>query len=244
MKGLMLHCGATSTSREDLLNLPIPAGTATHHPIEHHRFLDLTERALGSYGLQIAEQSYGVTKNGDRFFGLLGIKDETNPEWQNVVGLRNSHDKKFPASLVMGSSVFVCDNLCFSGEIKVARKHTAKINQALPGLVFEAAEKLELGFAKQNKRIESYKNFDLSSRLQTNDLTVRLAEKGAITYQQIKPLLEEYRNPKHPEFNDTNVWGFMNAVTETSKGIPLETLCKRTQILHEVLDVECTIENN
>jgi hypothetical protein len=28
-----------------------------------------------------------------------------------VIGLRNSHDKSFPAAIAMGSSVFCCDNL-------------------------------------------------------------------------------------------------------------------------------------
>ena len=244
MKGLMLHCGAEEITRENLKNLPIPNATETHFPVEHHRFVDLTERALNSYGFKIAEESYGVTKNGDRFFGLMKLQDENNPEFQNVVGLRGAHDKKFARELVMGSNVFVCDNLCFSGEIKVARKHTKKINSHLPGLVFEACEKLELGFAKQNERIKTYKNFDLSSNLQVNDLTVRMAENGAITFQQIKNVLNEYRNPRHVEFNDKNGWSYMNAITETSKGIPLDTLCKRTQIMHEILDVECKVENN
>jgi len=41
-----------------------------------------------------------------------------------IVGLRNSHDKTYPAGLVAGSKVFVCDNLCFSGEVRLSRKHT------------------------------------------------------------------------------------------------------------------------
>ena len=49
-----------------------------------------------------------------------------------VLGLRNSHDKTFPAGIVAGASVFVCDNLSFSGEIKFARKHTRFIVRDLP----------------------------------------------------------------------------------------------------------------
>jgi len=41
-----------------------------------------------------------------------------------AVGLRNSHDKTFPAGLVAGTRVFVCDILAFSGLIQIRRKHT------------------------------------------------------------------------------------------------------------------------
>ena len=46
MNGLILHCGAEEISRENLKNLPIPDSTNTHFPVEHHRFVDLTERAV------------------------------------------------------------------------------------------------------------------------------------------------------------------------------------------------------
>jgi len=52
-----------------------------------------------------------------------------------VLGIRNSHDKTFPASLVDGALVFVCDNLSFSGEIRVTRKHTRFIRRDLVTLV-------------------------------------------------------------------------------------------------------------
>lgn len=42
---------------------------------------------------------------------------------RRVLGLRNSPDKMFPAGIVAGASVFVCDNLSFSGVINLARKH-------------------------------------------------------------------------------------------------------------------------
>ncbi len=41
--------------------------------------------------------------------------------------VRNSHDKTFPAGIVAGTQVPVCDNLSFAGEISLARKHTSNI---------------------------------------------------------------------------------------------------------------------
>ena len=58
-------------------------------------------------------------------FGLLEVANcQQTEDYAYVLGLRNSHDKRFPAGLAVGASVFVCDNLSFSGEIKIGRKHT------------------------------------------------------------------------------------------------------------------------
>ena len=55
-----------------------------------------------------------------------------------VIGLRNSHDKSFPASIALGSGVFVCDNLAFSAEVTIARRHTRFIERDLPRVVHTA----------------------------------------------------------------------------------------------------------
>ena len=39
------------------------------------------------------------------------------------------------AGLAVGAAVFVCDNLSFSGEVRLARKHTAHFERDLPQLV-------------------------------------------------------------------------------------------------------------
>ena len=71
-----------------------------------------------------------------------------------VVGLRNSHDQSFPASLVIGSAVFVCDNLAFSGEVVLARRHTRFIVRDLPEMVDRAGGRLGELRVNQDRRIE------------------------------------------------------------------------------------------
>ena len=78
-----------------------------------------------------------------------------------VLGLRNSHDKRFPAGIVAGASVFVCDNFSFSGEVKFARKHTRYINRDLPQIVERAIGKLVDLWHDQDTRISAYKEAEV-----------------------------------------------------------------------------------
>ncbi len=87
-------------------------------------------------GLIVGTQAHSLSHNNNRYFGLMEVKRQVNdPDYCWVVGVRNSHDKSFPAGITAGASVFVCDNLSFSGEVKLARKHTRFITRDLPTLL-------------------------------------------------------------------------------------------------------------
>ncbi len=86
----------------------------------------MVKYSLGFYGHEIIREDYGVTPDGARFFGVLSLKSEYG-DYSDTVGLRNSHDKRFPIGISFGSRVFVCDNLAFSGDRVIRRKHTRRM---------------------------------------------------------------------------------------------------------------------
>ena len=89
-------------------------------------------------GPELIDATRRVLEDGARYFGLLQVVNGSHPEdFGLVVGLRNSHDKSFPAGLVVGASVFVCDNLSFSGEVTFERKHTANMLRDLSWMISE-----------------------------------------------------------------------------------------------------------
>src|SRR4051812_3235813 len=152
---LMLHCGANKIDGEQLVAVATPERTATWVPIPHERLLSHVLGTLGRSGLEVVSEAYGLTRDGARYFGLLQVAG-TAADFGLVVGLRNSHDKSFPAGLVVGASVFVCDNLSFSGEVRLARKHTAHVERDLPQLVQRAVGRLADLRRTQEQRFLTY----------------------------------------------------------------------------------------
>jgi hypothetical protein len=133
MPNLMLHCGAHTVDMEDVAVVVTPRATHTWTPIPHAQLIQTVQRALGAAGLCIGTQTHSLSHEGQRYFGLMEINGaRSNDDYCWVLGLRNSHDKTFPAGIVAGASVFVCDNLSFSGEVKFARKHPRYIVRDLP----------------------------------------------------------------------------------------------------------------
>lgn len=132
--------------------------------------------------MRVVNQAHGLSPDGCRYFGLLQIAatevswsrpQPPTPDYTYVLGLRNSHDKRFPAAMVLGSQVFVCDNLAFSGEIKIERKHTRFIERDLPSLVGTGVSQLAERWHQQDARFAAYKQTELSPARRTTSSFVR-----------------------------------------------------------------------
>jgi Domain of unknown function (DUF932) len=240
---LILHTGASAVERGQLANVVTPPRTATWVPIPHDRLLSGIIGSLELNHMSIVGESHGLTHDGSRYFGLLQVVNGQNADdFGMVIGVRNSHDKTFPAGLVVGASVFVCDNLSFSGEIKLARKHTSNINRDLPQLISRAMGQLTDQRGKQDLRFASYKQTEFSDA-QAHDIVVRAVDALVCPVTFLPGVLKEWREPRHQEFraNGKTAWRLFNAFSECLKG-SLDYLPKRTQALHGLLDVACRID--
>jgi hypothetical protein len=236
---LFLHCGAKNIDRDKVVATVTPDRTQTWVPIPHGILLEQTQACLTGHGLNVVSEAHGLTHDGQRYFGLLQVANGDNADdFGLVVGIRNSHDKTFPASMVLGASVFVCDNLSFSGEIKLARKHTVHIERDLPYLVARAIGLLGGLRRSQEERFAAYRRAEFADA-RAHDLIVRAVDEQILPVTKLPDVLQEWRHPRHPEFTDgRTAWRLFNAFTEILKG-QLDRLPKRTQALHGLMDAAC-----
>lgn len=238
MNGLVLHCGAHAVSREQVIEVKTPEATESWFPIAHETLINRVETALTSLNMRVVEAAHALTKEGNRYFGLLRVANcqKTADDYAYVLGLRNSHDKAFTASLAVGSQVFVCDNLAFSGEITIARKHTRFIEQDLPKLTGNAVGMLAERWTVMNERIARYKEVMLTDST-AHDFIIRAIDINACTLQQVPNILKQWREPNHPEFAQSkSAWRLFNAFTEVAKDTSLALLPQRTIRLHGLMD--------
>jgi len=238
---LVLHCGARAVTRDFLQNIPCPPATETWHPIPHIELVNQVERSLAASNMRIVTESYGVTEDNARMFGLLQIANCKNDEdYAYVIGLRGSLDKSLSRGVAVGSSVFVCDNLAFSSEIVFHRKSTKNIMEDLPVMVDTAIGQLHARWGEQSQRINAYKTKEIG--LPHADHLLAEMAGDVFPWQRFDKIREEFKNPRHAEFQRGTLWALFNAVTEylkpaaDSKASGLWTMPARTGRLHKVCD--------
>lgn len=232
---LLLHCGARAVEREQVMDVPTPCPTETWTPMAHIALISHVEQTICTNGLVIGTQAHSLSRDGARYFGLMEVQhSESNLDYCWVLGIRNSHDKTFPAGIVAGASIMVCDNLSFSGEVKLARKHTRFITRDLPRLVQSAVGQLMDRWHHQDTRFATYKLADIDDRT-AHDLVIRACDVGVVPNRTIPEVLHEWREPRHEAFQPRTVWSLFNSFTEALKGNLIE-LPRRTEALHGLLD--------
>lgn len=236
---LIMHCGARAVERPALGLVKTPAATPSWQPIAHLGLIEQVEKALAASRLTIVNQAHSLSQDGSRYFGLMHIRNgHENNDYAWVMGLRNSHDKTFPAGIVAGTQVFVCDNLAFGGEVKFARKHTRFILRDLPQIAERAVARLVEKWHTQEKRIAVYKEHKIADR-DAHDLIIRALDIGVIGSRAVLLVLGQWREPVHEAFAPRTAWSLFNGFTEAMKGDSLMLLPKRTEALHGLFDGFC-----
>ena len=233
----MLILAKNKVTPEQLEKVPTPNPTDTHTPIPHALLADRARNAISQAGFVIAEEEHAIARGGQRYFGGFSLTgdDLKGDDRKLVLGLRNAHDKSFAASVCIGNQMLVCDNLCFSSDVKLARRHTVNILRDLNTVLSSAVSRVTSHWFDMGKRISSYKETELSKE-RASDLVVDLAEMGAFPARSIYKAVQEFRNPRHEEFKGGSLWTLYNGVTEHLKGGDLSKLPQRTMTTQSIFD--------
>ena len=256
---LMLHAGGFKVEASELKDVPTPEATKTWTPIPHYWYADSIRTCLQEAGCEIEKEEHGLAKDGNRYFGMMYLKRDPNwqldssrdppdaTDYQILVGLRNSHDMSYPAGFSCGAHVFICDNLSFSGEVVMKRRHTVYIKQDLPRLVFDAVSKLGSMRHTQEQRFQRYRNFIISEGAERQDTQNREVDHlimEAMKARVIAPsntglVWKEWDTPTLKAFQNEprNLWRLFNAFTTVlTPRIATDDIVKRTITLHGMLD--------
>jgi hypothetical protein len=232
---LMLHAGAEPIDFDGLRSILTPDRTDTHVPLPHHELVNMVEYALGYYGHEVTARQFGCTPDHARFFGVLALKSDYG-DYTDMIGLANSHDKTVALSVCFGSQVFVCDNMAFSAEVVVKRKHTANSRRLLPATIAEIIEPLKQKRIGQNMMFERYKGTALDDT-RADQLIMQMFRRGIINCNRIPEVMEQWENPSC-DWGDKTAYRLFNGTTWSLKPKVADKPAL-TQDLHALIDGVC-----
>lgn len=240
MSSLCLQRGNHTVTWQEVQSVNTPLPERRWHPIAHATLVNQTLEALSNTPeIVTGKMQHSLTRDGSRYFGIVDIANgENRNDYGLTVGIRNTHDRSFAAGLALGTRVFVCDNLCFSAEVVLHRKHTLRIVEDLPRLANTAIGRLLEQKNEVHQRIETWKQYFLS-QAQVNDVLIRALEAHVITSTQIPMVLNQWKKPRFADFETRTAWSLANAFTEIIKRYRPEEITRRTIPLQGILNTVC-----
>jgi len=205
--------------------VPLPERTRSYNPVAYGDAIDfLHETIADKLALPIISETYGLNKKGDQLFALATL-DTGEGESGLSIGLRQSYNKSLALGVAVGSRVFVCDNLCFSGDaFMVVRKNTTNVWDDFKALVAAQVAGALGHHSNMQADVAKLKATACNMRRGYSFLGVMQGE-GLLTPTQATVAFGDWTTPRHEEFADRNMWGLYNAITEgLKKGAPARTI--------------------
>ena len=232
---LLLHRGAEIATLDQLANIPLPKETKSYKPVGHAELAsmlaNMATNLLPEFNLERSQ--FGLARDGAKMFGVHTFKNGDSALGLSI-GFRNSYDRSLSVGIAVGASVFVCDNLMLTGDLTVLRKHTSNVHVDIDGLALSAIYRSRSAFSQIKADAEVMKQIPMS-----DDEAYRMLGlvygRGIITPRQIPVVKNEWLKPSHDAFEPRNLWSFYNAVTESLKSSPPQSIMERHLSLHSQL---------
>lgn len=210
---LVNHRGARLVSFEELVQTPTPPATPTWFPVPHHQVFRSVSDTLEAAGFGIHQTRLSLARDGARFFGTLDLTTPVSEGVSLAVGVRNSTDKSFPIGFCCGTRVFVCDNLSFTSEVVVSKKHTRFGAERYVEGISKAVSELHQYKEAAGQWIDRMQRWELTDDA-ANSYLLQAFERGVIGIRLLPAILREWRNPKLDDYRPRTGWSLWNCFTD------------------------------
>jgi hypothetical protein len=200
-------------SFKELARCQTPSPTETFKPIPHDTVLDSVKSALKGASYVVGKQQLAVCKEGQEFFGMLDLLTTVGQTEKLVVGVRNSHNRRFSIGFCVGARTVVCSNLCFSSEILFHTRHTKNGACRYVEGIADAVSQLGKFADVQEERFKILKETTVTSQ-EAESLILRAGETKLVGWRTIPRVIAEWRDPLHEEHKVTTRYGLLQAFTQ------------------------------
>ena len=238
---LLLHRGGWEATKAELATVRVPEPTESYHPVPYGRFVEEVEMHLPRFGLTVGSSSFALAREGSQMFGVLTCTNgQLAGDYALAIGVRNSYDRSLSVGLVAGTRVFCCDNLAFSGEVTMHRKHTLNVFRDLPDLIYRMLSQVSSMRTRIDEEIGAMKVRELPPA-HAHHLMVEAIKRNVLPASRLPRVIEAWEEPRHGEFSPRTAWSLFNAFTEVQKGTPpraqMEGSLRLTQLFRTQLQL-------
>jgi hypothetical protein len=214
---LVVHRGGWEASKADLTAVAVPDPTPSYHPVPYGRFVEEVELHVPRFGLKIQSSAFALAREGSQMFGVLTCTNGLGAgDYALAIGLRNSYDRSLSVGLVAGTRVFCCDNLAFSGEVRMQRRHTVHVFRDLPDLIYRMLSQVSSMKERIAGEVAAMKAEVLVPD-RAHHLMVEAVKTNVVPASRLPKVIGAWEEPQHEEFRPRTAWSLFNAFSEVAK---------------------------
>jgi len=214
---LVVHRGGWEATKSDLAAVPVPEPTESYYPVPYGRFIEEVEMHVPRFGLEIESSAFALAREGKQMFGVLTCTNgHRAKDYALAIGLRSSYDRSLAVGATFGSRCFVCDNLAFSGEVSLSRRHTVNVFRDLPDLIYKMLSQVSSMRERMDAEIAALKVRELLP-VDAHHLMIEAIRADVLPASRLPKVIEAWEEPRHEAFAFRTAWSLFNGFTEALK---------------------------
>jgi hypothetical protein len=227
-----------NTTKELILNTPVPVQTRTYKPVSHGQLIDLTLDGISKAGFILDKQTYSAAANGQIANGRFSISNVADSEMQLQVGWQNSYNKQLTLKFAIGTRILVCSNGCVSGDYGAfKKKHVGEIQSFTPQAIGDYIKTAADSFKLMQTQREQMKQVEITRRTKAELIGRMMIEEQFIQSTQMNIISREMNNPTHDYGAPDSLWELYNyttfAMKEVHPGLWMESHIKAHKFFND-----------
>lgn len=152
-----------NTTREKLVNVPLPMETRTYKPVSHEQLIDLTLESIHKAGFALDAEMYSGNSDGQIANARFTISNVNDLDMQLQIGWQNSYNKELSLKFAIGVNIFICSNGSVSGDHgSFKKKHSGEVQGFAPTAIAEYIRAAADSFERMQKDRDQMKNVGLT----------------------------------------------------------------------------------
>lgn len=213
--------GSYSSTRDYLINTPLPVETRTYKPISHEQLMDLTLSGIARGGFNVKHELYSSAMDGEVATGRYIIDNAGDTEMNLQVIWKNSYNKKFSLSFAIGANILVCTNgmMSFRSMNAFKKKHMGEIQIFTPEAIPEYMARTADFFTELQAERDSMKQIEVNRRITAEILGRMFVEEQFIESTQLNIIKRELDHPTHEYNSAGSLWELYQFTTFALGGI-------------------------
>jgi hypothetical protein len=207
-----------NTTKELIMNTPVPVQTRTYKPVSHSQLIDLTLNSIEKAGFKLDKETYSSAVDGQVANGRFSISNVADSEMQLQIGWQNSYNKQLTLKFAIGTRILVCSNGCVSGDFGAfKKKHVGEIQSFTPSAIVDYIAQAGEAFTLMQQQRESMKQIEITKRTKAELVGRMMLEEQFITSTQLNIISRELKAPTHDYNAKDSLWELYNYTTFAMK---------------------------
>jgi len=207
-----------NTTKELIINAPVPVQTRTYKPVHHSQLIDLTLDSISKAGFTLDKETYSAAVDGQVANGRFSISNVADSEMQLQIGWQNSYNKTMSLKFAIGTRILVCSNGCVSGDFGAFKKrHKGDIQDFTPTAITDYIKSAGEVFKKMQIDREAMKQVEVTKRTKAELIGRMMLEEQFIASTQLNIISRELQSPTHDYGAKDSLWELYNYTTFSMK---------------------------